>query len=232
MVSAQSIEPGAILGFHAPSLPVKKGLEYSGEEVERAFAIAMKVMQVLYDILLTENDDFDPINNFLYGRILNTPASEMYTIDTIAEAIMTDINVGIWLPEKITRASMVYACENALMLWRGIDEELGDADEHLDWIRNARYYYTEDQVKYINNEYWAVRLYSRGRYQMLCLFSDEGLASRQDISARLVTVSSWPDEPAEAVWQELSEGILSDLGTFELDGMAFYDGKTPLSDFQ
>lgn len=231
---SRGIEPGATLGFHAPSLPLPEGSVYPARDVERAFLIALNAAEGIFQINLQDQDAADPLNNYLYGRILATPGNKMHRITTIGEALMANISVyGLKFPEKITRAAMLNMCENAYLVSRGVNADMGDASTYVE--KQREWAEQGDRVTLINDEYWAVRLDGQRRRQYGCKLDDQALADFIASNGRfgmpritLFYVHVWPGQPAEDVWTELKAGNEEDTEEMQLPFYALYEANVSL----
>lgn len=228
------IEPGATLGFHAPSLPLPEGAVYPASDVERAFLIALNAAEGIFQINLQDQDAADPLNNYLYGRILATPGNQMHRITTVGEALMSNVAVsGAKFPEKITRAAMLNMCENAYLISRGVNAGVGNVSTYVE--KQREWAEQGDRVTLINDEYWAVRLDGQRRRQYGCKLGDQALADFIGSNGRfgmpaitLFYVEVWPDQPAEDVWNELRAGNEEETEEMRLPFYALYEANVPL----
>lgn len=108
------LELGGDLGFHAPSLELRGSQSYSAEEINRAFEIALKSAEGLFSIKQSELDGVKAMNDFLYQRILATRPNSMFHIETIGDAILSNIALaGVKYPARITRSAVTNICDNA-----------------------------------------------------------------------------------------------------------------------
>jgi len=222
---SRSIQPGAILGFHAPSLELPDDDTYSAAQVEQAFQIALQAAEGIFRINLLDQDSGDPLNNYVYGRILATPGDQMHRITTVGEALLANVRVeGARGPQQITHANMIHLCENAYLLSRGVNSDMGGADTYLERLRE--FAEEGDRVQLINGEVWAIRLDGQRRRQYGCMLNDERLAR---LEVTLFYVHVWPDRPAEEVWAELREGRAVETEEFTMPSYALYDANTPLN---
>ena len=133
----RSVEAGARLGFHAPSLALTSGNSYSADQVNFAFEVALKSAEALFAVKLTEGHDVRAMTDFLYQRILGTRPETMYYIETIGDAVMANIDLlGLRYPKTIGEAEITHLCDNA---WAS-----RMADGQPDFQSAAAYY---DQLK-------------------------------------------------------------------------------------
>lgn len=247
--ATRSIEPGGILGFHAPRLDLPVGTTYPAEDVEKAFRIALKSAEDYFRIKQTTDDSVDALSDFLYARILETPGDSMFRIQSLAEALMANVEVtAVKAPETLRKANLVYLCENAFLVDRGVDVSLPDAAAHLQRLRDSAE--AGERVSYINDEYWAVRMDHFRRNTNLCILRDSTLGYFLESTKRYNTGDIYPNgrphfptvevsfaavniqmgAPSEKLWQALDG--MDELGSrgLTLPHYAFFDGLTPLVD--
>lgn len=245
---SRSIEPGAVLGFHAPSLNLPAGQTYPAKDVENAFRIALKSAEGFFDIKLTTDDSVNALNDFLYARILETPGDSMFRIGTVAEALMSNVLVsGVKAPEEILKSNLVHLCENAYLAHRGVDVDLPDAAAHLAGLRDGAE--PGERVGFVDEDKWVIRMDGERRSQYVCVINDStfgffitqakryndgglypnGRPEMPMISVSLRKLDVWPGEPAERVWEVVSnDGVLS-RSSIKMPHYAFYDGMRPLT---
>ncbi len=230
---SRHIEATATLGFHAPQLGLPDDAVYPAKDVEKAFLIALSVAEGVFQLNLLDEDAADPLNNYLFGRILATPGSQMHRISSIGEALMSNVSVAqLPFPEKITKADMINLCENAYLVNRGVNSAMGGVNTYVTKQRERAS--EGERVKLINDEYWAVRLDGARRRQYGCKLGDQALAdfikgrSGNALWVTLFYVDVWPGEPAERVWEELADGRETDSPDIEMPFYALYEANTPL----
>ncbi len=253
VVASRSIESGAVLGFHAPSLNLPKGGSYASEQVEKAFAIALTSAEGLFDIkLITKKANVDALNDFLYARILETPGDSMFRIGSVAEALMSNVLViGVQAPEKILKSNLMHLCENTYLTHQGADVTLRDAAAHLSRLRDTAE--AGERVVYVNKEKWVILMERRARDQFICVIGDEaiGLYLQQasshngpsqglgdvsrfepptiSVSLQTLNIGS-SDRAAEEVRSEIARGDGYVQEVLEMPHYAFYDGMIALTE--
>lgn len=86
------LEDGAILGFHAPSIPKNIG----AVDAQRVFEVAMRVTKILfkYNYNRTKVGDFQVISDHILSIIYNTPPEKMYYVGPKIEKYLLEINPG------------------------------------------------------------------------------------------------------------------------------------------
>ncbi|ASP18971.1 hypothetical protein ANTHELSMS3_00246 [Antarctobacter heliothermus] len=250
--ASRSIEPGGVLGFHAPRLDLPVGTTYPAEDVEKAFRIALKSAEDYFRIKQTTDDSVDALNDFLYARILETPGDSMFRIQSLAEALMANVEVtAVKAPETLRKANLIYLCENAFLVDRGVDVSLPDAAAHLQRLRDTAE--AGERVGYINEKYWAVRMDHFRRNTNLCILRDSSLGHFLKSTKRYNADTTYPNgrpyfptvevsfaavniqtnAPSEKVWQALKElDGENGLGIrgVSLPHYAVFDGLTSLVD--
>jgi len=110
------IEPGAHLGFHAPSLLLEDGSTHSSKEVGDAYALALRSASHLFDLTQIVEHGARGMTSFLYSRTLATPPEAMYEIDTIGKASLSHVDVALVPVPEITWGSMRNVCDTAYVM--------------------------------------------------------------------------------------------------------------------
>ena len=85
----RKLHPEARLGFHAPSLEIPDGA-YQKEQVETAYDIALSAVVKMIGL---RSESFFQMPESLLKKMLATPASQMYYIETVQEAVRYGIHV-------------------------------------------------------------------------------------------------------------------------------------------
>lgn len=107
------IEPGARLGFHAPSLNLPSGGTYPAQLVNSTFETALKSAEDIFAMNLHEEHGVVAMNNFLYQRILTTRPDDMYYITSVGDAVMANIDLsGVDLPVTPKLENLTALCDN------------------------------------------------------------------------------------------------------------------------
>jgi hypothetical protein len=110
------IEPGAWLGFHAPSLDLRPDNAYEAETVQYAYALALRSSAEMFELTQLEEHGARGMSEFLYLQTLLTPPESMYDIDTIGKANLARIQVqDIPFPE-LTWGGIRNVCDTAVIL--------------------------------------------------------------------------------------------------------------------
>ena len=107
------MHPTARLGFHAPSLNVADG-QYNAGTVTKAYDVALATMAEAVNALMVPQGRSVPnLKPSLLERILATPATSMFYIETTDQAGRWGISVGPTdLGTEITDQAIRYACVN------------------------------------------------------------------------------------------------------------------------
>ena len=154
-IGSHRLDPGGVLGFHAPSLDLPDNRMHSSEEVSRAFAVALQAAGTLHRASLREDGMWRSFSTYLYTRLLETPPYTMYRIDNVGNAILADITLGpVVIPDRITKREIENLCDAAyikelfpleLRIPKGESqvawENLRGADlreERRDWLQQTR----------------------------------------------------------------------------------------------
>ena len=85
----RKLHPEARLGFHAPALEIPDGA-YQKDQVETAYDIALSAVVKLIGL---RSESFFQMPESLIKKMLSTPASQMYYIETAQEAVRYGIHV-------------------------------------------------------------------------------------------------------------------------------------------
>lgn len=111
-----TIEPGARLGFHAPTLALPAKRQYSSETVKDAYDKAILGASQLFMLSRIEEHGARGMSDFLYSRTLATPPDSMYEIDTIGKANLSGVGLrNVPMPELSWRG-IRNVCETALIM--------------------------------------------------------------------------------------------------------------------
>lgn len=112
---------GGRLGLHSPSLRLPQSGSYSPGEVEQAFEGALRAARLIYEINQTVDRGNRAMSNYLYYQILSTPPSQMKFIDTVADAVLSDIQIisdENWQyaldPATLSDDQIGFVCQNFL----------------------------------------------------------------------------------------------------------------------
>jgi hypothetical protein len=248
--ASRSIEPGAILGFHAPSLPLPEGVEgpFSRKQIESAFTIALEAAEGYFDIKLTTQDNVDALNDYLYARILETPGDEMFRIDTVAEALMANVTIsGVTALTQPSQANFIHLCENAYLQHLGVDVRLTDAAAHLAALRAVAE--PGERLTLIGEDRVAIRMHGERRSQYVCVI-DQSALGRHVTAARnyerdrmylngraevptlrisLQRIDVGPGRPAEEVWKQVYNNWGTKIGSVEMPHYAFQEATQALT---
>ncbi|MBO6920523.1 MAG: hypothetical protein JJ858_19030 [Rhizobiaceae bacterium] len=109
----RSIDPGATLGFHAPSLAIEKGSMIASEAVSRSFEVALKAAEQFFEIKLLEQHSVKVMNDYLYHQILRTRPESMYNIETIGDAVLSGIRLrNLQYPKNLDAKIFKNICDS------------------------------------------------------------------------------------------------------------------------
>jgi hypothetical protein len=105
------LHPGGSLGFHAPSLSLPSGGNYSDEDVASAYQIALETVAQLAEARITVVLD---ISDTLFLSWLRTPPDQMLWIETIQQAAEVGVLVGpVPLPNYELQEMLLMICRNS-----------------------------------------------------------------------------------------------------------------------
>jgi len=110
------IEPGARLGFHAPRLVLDEANDHTSQEVEDAYAWALRSASHLFNLTQIVEHGARGMTDFLFSRTLATPPEAMYEIDTIGKASLSHVDVALVPVPEITWGSMRNVCDTAYVM--------------------------------------------------------------------------------------------------------------------
>lgn len=85
---------GSRLGFHGPSLGLQSDQTYQDQHLNTAFKTALNAAARLFEVNRTQDRGSRAMTDHLLHRWLNTDPRGMYHIDTVGDAILSDIPVG------------------------------------------------------------------------------------------------------------------------------------------
>ncbi|SES41029.1 hypothetical protein SAMN04490244_1186 [Tranquillimonas rosea] len=119
----RAIWVGAKLGFHSPKIRLRDAPRVTLGLVESAYQTALESLSGIYNLRSKRSGGGQTfINDYVFQRILDTPPSEMYYIDTVGDAILADIDVlGVDYRASLSADLIKTICDNALLLtdrWR------------------------------------------------------------------------------------------------------------------
>jgi hypothetical protein len=88
------VEPGSQLGFHSPTLDLPEGGQYSPEVVEFSYELALESAAQMFQLTQINEHGVEGMSEYLFARILETPPSGMFIIDTIGRASLAKIHLS------------------------------------------------------------------------------------------------------------------------------------------
>lgn len=119
MTFDRAIEPGARLGFHAPSLLLSPDKNYPSAAISQSFNIAIGASRQTYELSFRVDDSEDPVafaSPYTMARFLGTPPEDMYYIDTVGDVILSEIPVqNAEVSVRLDAAMVRTICDNAFM---------------------------------------------------------------------------------------------------------------------
>ena len=141
---------GSKIGFHGPSLNLQSGRSYQDKDLNLAFSTALTAAARLYEVNRTQDRGDRAMTDHLMHQWLNTEFSSMYYIETVGDAILSDISVGgVDFGLKPTKALAQNACDN-MFLKENSPEPGGLASTiHLDFTNTA------DLLNTLRNDYFS-----------------------------------------------------------------------------
>lgn len=112
----RQLDPGGRLGFHAPGLVVESG-NFDPDHLAQAFSVAIGAAARLYRASLLEEGGWRSFNEYLYSRILETPFTEMYRVESVASAALAEMDLGpLRLPDRIGASQIANICDAAYLI--------------------------------------------------------------------------------------------------------------------
>ena len=107
---------GSKLGFHGPSLNLKTGQAYADRDLNRAFKTAISAAARLFEVNRVQDRGDRAMTDHLLHRWLNTDPSNMYFVDTVGDAILSDIPVGgVYFDIKLRTDHIKNVCDNVYL---------------------------------------------------------------------------------------------------------------------
>lgn len=107
---------GGKLGFHGPGLNLANGQTYTNDDVGKAFQIAIATSARLFEINRVQDRGSRAMTDHLYHRWLKTAPSSMYFIETVGDAILSDLSIGgIDYNFQIRPEHIRNVCDNLLL---------------------------------------------------------------------------------------------------------------------
>lgn len=144
-ISAHQLDPGGVLGFHAPGLNLPESGSYTGRQVAEAFAIAVSAAGTFYRASLQEEGGWRSFNDYLFARILETPTEAMYRIETVADAVLAGITLGrARLPARVGETQIRHLCDAAVLSRAQPSLRVPEGDALSAW---GRLYYADDTAE-------------------------------------------------------------------------------------
>ncbi|SLN18748.1 hypothetical protein TRL7639_00393 [Falsiruegeria litorea R37] len=121
-IVSRSIEPTARLGFHAPRIVMGNDGPFPKEQVENAYARAVRIAAKVFDFSHRRDTDGQAfMTPYLFTRMLETPPQDMYYIDTVGDALLGDVAVtGVEVRATLDRQLIHTICSNAFILDDGL----------------------------------------------------------------------------------------------------------------
>lgn len=110
---SRTIHPTAKLGFHVPELLVDDSAQYTNEEVNKAYEIALNAVVELSEMRTKGYD----ITESLFKIILTTPYKSMHYVDTVGRALRYKIDVSDikYISPYAVQGTASYICSNAIL---------------------------------------------------------------------------------------------------------------------
>lgn len=244
-----SIEPGARLGFHAPTLVLPNDELYSPGTVANAYNEAIWGASQLYLLSRMEQHSARGMSDFLYAHTLATPPDSMYEIDTIGKASLAQIGVrNVPMPE-ITWRGIRNVCETALIITDGSLSVRADLKDAFDGFTNTGDDGTGRPIT-LQDRFWSwssdfesnfvVRGYlAPHKNERFCKVSLSRFAlkrelglplDQRDVSSQWFSVTLWNDAyvPNDSSFSQYAEASTKVDETASVPWTALWDPMTPL----
>ncbi len=114
----RTLHVGGDLAFHSPSISIDSGKSYSAAELELAYKLGLDSILNIINLANSQRpfESGAMMHPGLIKVLLDTPASELYHITTIEQALSWDIGLD-GVPEHLPQTSIQQqmVCENGLM---------------------------------------------------------------------------------------------------------------------
>jgi hypothetical protein len=109
------IEAGATLGFHSPRLVLPRDGIHSSADVAGAYQIALIDAHAMFDLTQTQEQSARGMSEFLFSKILMTPPQDMYRINTIGRASLSDVQVANVPIKELSWDALMNVCNTAFL---------------------------------------------------------------------------------------------------------------------
>ncbi|AZV79422.1 hypothetical protein EBB79_17100 [Parasedimentitalea marina] len=109
----REIWPDGRLGFHGPRLVFPANIKFPGDQVSKAFDVAMEIAAQVYEINRLQDRENGALTDHLVHRFLNTSPDDMYFIDTVGDVILSEIGLnGVDYSNAVTPGAIRNVCNN------------------------------------------------------------------------------------------------------------------------
>ncbi|MCT4556441.1 MAG: hypothetical protein N4A61_00120 [Pelagimonas sp.] len=247
-----SIDAGARLGFHAPTLALPDSQNYAPETVKAAYDTAVQGAAQLFVMSRMKEHAARGMSDFLYARTLATPPDSMYEIDTIGKASLAEVAVRhVPIPE-ITWRGIRNVCETALVMtgdhlsgladltdsFRGFQDTGDDGTGRPILLKDRTWSWSTDyELNFVVRGYPAPHVnerFCKVSMSKIALNRELGLPlGHRDPMTQWFTVSLWNDAyvPNDGSFGQYATGDFKMDERVSVPWTALWDPMTPLADF-
>ena len=114
--AARIIDPGGVLGFHAPQIIAPEGGTYSSEYVQASYALALSDVANLFALTLLEENGVAGMQPFIFNKIIQTLPEELFLVDTVGRASLSGISIPYSAPPEFSKSSIENICTTAFIM--------------------------------------------------------------------------------------------------------------------
>lgn len=114
--NARIINVGGTLGFHAPYTDFGSSTSFSGRDVNKIFALAVSALSEANSLRLQKRSSGEEVfNDFLFSGFLSTPPERFFSIQTVGDAVLADIDVrGLPVMQAFEENDLYRVCDIAI----------------------------------------------------------------------------------------------------------------------
>ena len=246
------IEPGAVLGFQSPRLVLSGDDVHRASEVADAYALALTDVSEIFKLTQVQQNGVSGMSDLLFSKILETPPSSTYDIDTIGTASLAGIQVsGVPTPE-LSWDRLTNVCDTAYLLVEAHAHNLDPESDMFSFVPKSgadgegnalsaedRFWRWDDGV-FMN---FVIRGYPAPSVnETLCRIELSKFAfdreqalpiSKRDPSIHNFTVSLWWDAhvPTGEAFADYAQSLPPVRETLSVPWSALWPPQTPLNSF-
>jgi len=112
----REIWPDGRLGFHGPRLTFPANIKFPGDQVSKAFDVALEIAATVYEINRLQDRESGALTDHLVHRFLKTSPDDMYFVDTVGDVILSEIGLnGVDYSNAVTPEAIRNICNNVYL---------------------------------------------------------------------------------------------------------------------